>query len=237
MVSVNQASITPENATKKQSLFDLIKVVYSPAEVLGTIQPTYRMKGIIFVFFILYYAFNYFVSNKLIMTDEVQKILGESGLEIPVSVMQLMQIITTFFSTIIAFVILLVTFVLLRISTKLFKLSFSKKQLFLVLLYAQVPILIGKGLKLAFINWGDLSLSSPVSTGTITNLGLLASQITTNEFLINLLSSIDLLEVWSYFLIGLGISFIGHTTMKKGVLSSFAIWGFLFVINVVVALI
>ncbi|WP_338553550.1 hypothetical protein [Paenibacillus sp. KS-LC4] len=237
MVSANPASITPVNATKKQSLFDLIKVIYSPAEVLGAIQPTYRMKGIIFVFFILYYAFNYFVSNKLLMTEEVQKTLGESGLEMPASVMQLMQIITTFFSTIIAFVILLVTFVLLRISGKLFKLSFTKKQLFLVLLYAQVPILIGKGLKLAFVNWTDLSLSTPVSTGTITNLGLLANQITTNGFLINLLSSIDLLELWSYILIGLGISFIGHTTIKKGMLSSFSIWGVLFVINVIVVLI
>ncbi|NOV00366.1 YIP1 family protein [Paenibacillus planticolens] len=216
--------------TYSQSLLDLVAIIYSPTLTFKKIDANYRIRWVILCLFIIHASFYYFVSNRLISTNEIQTLLHQGEIVIPTLATQRLKIVITFFSTGIYFITVLVSHLALYVVSQVFKTTIQKKMLFAIVLISQGPVLIGKISKL-FYTYHQSSTTEIASSQSITSLGLLASQFSQNQTLIKVLSGVDLMEIWTYSLIGLGIATVASSSLKKGLLTAFTVWLIIFIIN------
>lgn len=227
-------AIEPASNTKttfgKQSLLDLVTIIYSPTLTFKKIDANYRIRGVILSLFIILASFYYFVSNRLISTNEIQALLHQGEIVIPTIATQILKIVITFFSTGIYFITVLVSHLALYVVSQVFKTTIQKKMLFAIVLISQAPVLIGKISKLFYTHYQS-STTEIASSQSITSLGLLASKFSQNQTLVKVLSGVDLMEIWTFSLIGLGIATVANSSLKKGLLTAFTVWFIIFIIN------
>ncbi|GGA03514.1 hypothetical protein GCM10008018_56900 [Paenibacillus marchantiophytorum] len=217
---------------RRQSLLDLVKIFYAPIKTYAALDVQYRIRWILLILFVLHVGFYYVVSDHLISMVEIQEMLKQTEIVIPKLATQILQVVIILFSTAIYFVTLLILLALLYVFSKIYRTTVNRKLLFAIILLSQGPTLIGKAIKLivstpALVNTREVTLNQ-----SVTSLGQIVSQFTQHPLIVKMASAVDLLELWSYALIGLGIAVVSKKSTGKGMMTSFTVWGLFFVVNI-----
>lgn len=221
------------NTNQKQTkLSHLLTILYAPTNTFRALGQSPKLRWLIFILLTAHIGITFFVSEGLLETNEMQGLLNQNDVQMPAAVLNLIKFLIVLFSSLWYFFMLFIVYLLQLAVVKFMKLPLGGKALGAIILLSQVPQIIGKILQFPFFNPDQLQ--NEEAQIAIGSLGLLVSQFTTDGTLIRLAANVNIFEIWSYALIGLGISVATACSIKKGFLASFVIWALVFVLNTAV---
>ncbi|WRP06594.1 YIP1 family protein [Rossellomorea aquimaris] len=195
----------------------LVNVLFSPKAFFENKKGNFKKRYDFIFIILLNFIVTYFISNQLLKSEALMNNLKD--FEFSESLIRVIKIIVTFGSVIPLLFSVVFTSIVLLIALKISKIKLNFEKTFYIIFLAQLPLIISK-----------LTLLIPgvaqdgINTLRITGFGYAFQNISDNLFLITFFNEIDLFVIWSYFLIGLGISILGNVSIKRAAIVSGSLW-------------
>ncbi|QHA93600.1 YIP1 family protein [Bacillus sp. N1-1] len=218
----------PERRKASYKPSSLLDVFIQPTNFFSSLRIDRKIGMNAYIILVLYGIISFFLAKDLVKSNEVISLLSpELQNE---STYLILYIGTSIFSVIQLLFSLLITTALYKLILHLCKIRLTFKGLFHIVLIAQVPILIGKFINLLFIDQGTV-------TTPITSLGFTVQNFVDSLFLTNLFNSIEVFNIWSILLIGLGVGVCVQVSTKKSISVIALTWiGFTIIASIIPAL-
>ncbi|WP_191559527.1 YIP1 family protein [Metabacillus idriensis] len=219
----------PSNNPASTHPLGLIQILIKPVEFFSSLRVNRKLGMNILLILAIYGVVSFFLAKYMMQSSEITSILSpelQNG-----STYNILYIGTTLLSVVQFIFNVLITTVIFKVILMFSKVGVSFKGLYHIVFIAQVPIIIGKIINLLFIEQG--TMDTPV-----TSLGFTIQNIIESNLIVNLLTNFEIFNLWSLFLIGLGVSVCVGVSRKKSYILVFTTWGiFITLSSIIVTLV
>lgn len=201
----------------KTNNFNILKIIHSPFIFFEYTKNS--SKHVFNVFFIIFFnaVATWFFTSQLETSPQLQSILSTNKNIINPTFLLVLKAIMTLGSFIPLLFNCLVNSFFLFILILTVKETISFRKLYYIIFLSQIPLIFKKILIVipGFINNEMVP---------ITSLGYILDSTNSNKFFIGILSQLEVFNVWSVFLVGIGLFTFANINKKKSFVLSFSFW-------------